>query len=166
MNTNENFRFDRVEFDFYDERVHVGVYPLEAETVAFSINVKSWHLDWQVTSVAQIFNGLSQMFSTVEHLSLGHGVHSQSSEEHNEVERTEWRKLLRSFRNVKTLRIGNGLVEDLSCCLRLEDGEDPLEVLPELQELTYSRSGNAGDAFTSFVDSRQNAARPVTLIQS
>ncbi|KAI0278462.1 hypothetical protein BGY98DRAFT_1096702 [Russula aff. rugulosa BPL654] len=166
MNTNENFKFGRVEFQFYDERVYVGVYPLEAETDAFSINVKCWHLDWQVTSVAQIFNALSQMFSTVEHLTLGHELHSQSSEEHNEVDRAEWQKLLRSFRNVKTLRIDNGLIEELSRCLQLEDGEHPLEVLPELQELTYSGSGKAGDKFTSFIDSRQNAGRPVTLIQS
>jgi hypothetical protein len=115
--------------------------------------------------MAQIFHVLSQMFSGMEHLTLGHEVHSQSSEEQNEVDRTEWRKLLRSFRNVKTLHIDNGLVEELSRCLRLEDGEHPLEVLPELQELTYSRSDNAGDAFTSFIDHRQNADRPVTLTQ-
>ncbi|KAI0278463.1 hypothetical protein BGY98DRAFT_1096703 [Russula aff. rugulosa BPL654] len=166
MNTTENFRFDRVEFEFDDERVFVGVYPLEAETAAFSINVKCRHLDWQVTSVAQIFNALSQMFSTVEHLTFEHEAHSQSSEEHNEVDRTEWRKLLRSFRNVKTLSIENGLIEELSRCLSLEDGEHPLEVLPELQELTYSGSGKAGDKFTSFIDSRRNADRPVTLIRS
>jgi hypothetical protein len=165
MNKTEDFRFDRAEFEFYDGRVYVEVYPLEAKTVAFSINVKCWHLDWQVTSVAQIFHALSQTFSAVEHLTLAHEVHSQSSEEHNEVDRTEWRKLLRSFRNVKTLRIGNGLVEELSRCLRLEDGELPLGVLPELQELTYSGSGNAGDAFIPFTDSRQNAGRPVTLIR-
>jgi hypothetical protein len=45
----------------------------------------------------------------------------------------------------------------------LEDGELPLELLPELQELTHSGSGNTGDAFTSFIDARQNAGRPVTL---
>jgi hypothetical protein len=166
MNTTENFRFDRVEFEFVGERVYVGVYPLEAETVAFSINVKCWHLDWQVTSVAQIFNALSQMFSTVEHLLFGHKAHNKSSEEHNEVDRTEWRKLLGAFRNVKTLRIDNGLIEELSRCLSLEDGEHPLEVLPELQELTYSGSGKAGDKFISFIDSRRNADRPVTLIRS
>ena len=121
-------------------------------------------LDWQVSSVAQNFNSLSQMFSVVEHLTLGHEVHSQSSEEHNEVDRTEWRNLLRSFGNVKTLRTDNGLIEQLSRCLRLEDGELPLEALPELQELTYSGRGNAGDVFESFTNSRQNAGRPVTLI--
>jgi hypothetical protein len=165
MNTTENLRFGHAEFDFYDERVCVEVYPLELKTVSFSINVLCCHLDWQVTSVAQIFNGLRQMFSAVEHLTLEHEEHSQSSEEHNEVDRTEWRKLLRSFRNVKTLRIDNGLIEELSHCLRLEDGELPLEVLPELQELAYSGSDNAGDRFTSFTDSRQNAGRPVTLIR-
>ncbi|KAI0278460.1 hypothetical protein BGY98DRAFT_1186542 [Russula aff. rugulosa BPL654] len=67
----------------------------------------------------------SQMFSTVKHLSLGHEVQNQSSEEHNEVYRIDWRKLLSSFNDVKALGIRDGLVEDLSRCLRSEDGEDP-----------------------------------------
>jgi hypothetical protein len=132
----------------------------------FSTYINCWHLDWQVSSVAQITNVLSQIFSAVEHLTLSYEAHSQSSEEHNEVDRAEWRKLLRSFTNVKTLRIDNGLVKELSRCLRLEDEEDLLELLPELQKLTYSGSGNANDAFTSFIDARQNADRPVTLIKS
>ena len=39
---------------------------------------------------------------------------------------------------------------ELSRCLQLDDGEVSLEVLPELQELTYSYSGNgnASDMFT------------------
>jgi hypothetical protein len=103
----------------------------------------------------------------VEHLNLVHEVHGRSSEEHNEVNRAEWRRLLRPFSNVKTLRIaeGEGLVEDLSRCLRLEDGELPLEVLPELQELTYSGSGDTGDGLTPFIDARRNAGRPVNLVR-
>ena len=167
MGRTENLRFDRAEFNFYSERVYVEVNPPETEmpVAAFSINVNCWHLDWQVSSMAQIFIALNQIFSTVEHLTLGHEEHSQSSEEH-EVDRTEWRKLLRSFSKVKTLRIRRGLVEELSRGLRLEDEEYPLELLPELQELTYIGDGNADDAFTSFVDARRNAGRPVTLIKS
>jgi hypothetical protein len=105
------------------------------------------------------------MFSTVEHLTLRHWEHSLSSEEHNDVNRNEWRKLLRSFGNVQTLLIVKGLVEELSRCLELEDGELPLGLLPELQELTYSASGDTGDAFTSFIDARQNAGRPVALVR-
>jgi hypothetical protein len=164
MNTTENLRFSRAEFLFSDEQVRVEVYPHEeVKTNALSIVVDCWHLDWQVSSAAQIFNALSQNFLAVEHLTFEHEVHSQSSEEHNKVDRTEWRKLLGSFSNVKTLRIPDGLVRELSCCLQLDDGELPLELLPELQELTFSGSGAVDDAFTQFIDSRKNAGRPVTL---
>jgi hypothetical protein len=45
-------------------------------------------------------------------------------------------------------------------------GELPLELLPELQELTFTGSGDVSDAFTSFIDARQNAGHPVTLARS
>jgi hypothetical protein len=115
--------------------------------------------------MAQISNALSQVFSAVEFLTLRHEVHIQSSDEHNNVNRMEWCNLLRSFGNVKTLRVEDGLVADLSHCLRLEDGELPLEILPELQELIYLGSHDTGDVFTSFIDSRQNAGCPVTLVR-
>ena len=128
--------------------------------------VNCWHLNWQVSSVAQISDALSQIFSSVEYLTLWHEAHSLSSEEHNEVDRTEWRKLLRSFSNVEYLDIQDGLVMELSRCLRLDDGEHPLELLPELQEITYPGSGDVDDAFTPFIDARQIAGRPVSLIKS
>ena len=165
LSTREDLQFERAKFWFDDERVYVEVYPCgESETYALSINVDFCHLDWQVTSMAQISDSLSQLFSAVEHLAFEHKMHSQSSEEHDEVDLTEWRKLLRSFGNVKTLRIDDGLVEQLSRCLRLDDRELPLELLPELHELTYSGSGKSGDAFTSFINARQDAGRPITLV--
>jgi hypothetical protein len=116
--------------------------------------------------MAQIFDSHNQIFSTVEHLTLEHKVHTRSSEEHNEVDRTEWRKLLELFSNVKTLRVDHGLVKELSRSLRLDDGEHPLDLLPELQELTYSGNSDTGDVFTSFIDARQNAGHPVTLVRT
>ena len=164
MNTTENLRFNIAKFWFSDEHVHMQVYPPGGAKMkpAFIINVTCQHLDWQVSSVAQILNSLGHLFSVVEHLIFEHDEHSRSSEEHNEVDRTEWCKLLRSFRNVKTLWIGNGLVEQLTRCLELEDGELPLELLPELQELTYFGTGGA---FNSFIETRQNADRPITLVR-
>jgi hypothetical protein len=164
MNTTENLRFDNAEIVFRDKKIDVGMFFPEAGMYAFLVTVDCWHLDWQVSSAAQISNALSQVLSAVELLTLRHEVHGQSSEEHNDVDRIEWRNLLRSFSNVKTLRVKDGLVEELSHCLRLEDGVLPFELLPELQELTYSGSGDPGDAFTSFIDSRRNAGRPVTLV--
>ena len=164
MNTTENLKFSHAEFLFSDKRVDVEVYPHdEAKTFTLSIVVDCWHLDRQVSSAAQIFNALSQRFSAVEHLTFKHRVQSRSSEEHNEVDRTEWRKLLGSFKNVKTLRIPDGLVGEFSRCLRMGDGEPPLKLLPELQELTFSGRGAVDDAFTQFVDARENAGRTITL---
>jgi hypothetical protein len=166
MNTTDNLKLESSKFEFSDECVEVNIYPREeAETYAFSMTVLCRHLDGQISSVAQIFNSLSQMLSEVEHLTLDHYVHSHSSEEHNEVDRTEWHKLLGPFSNVKTLWIAEGLVKNLSRCLQLEGGEFILELLPELQELTYSGSGNTGDAFAPFIDACQSAGRPITLVR-
>jgi hypothetical protein len=170
MNTAANLKFDTAKFEFLGNAVYAGVYLREEIDVAqikmipLLIVVNSWHLDWQVSSVAQIFNSLSQIFSTVEHLTLEYRAHSRSSEEHNEVDRSEWHKLFGSFSKVKTLRVGDGLVKEVSRNLRLEDGDDPLELLPELQSLTYSGVGDTDDAFTSFINARQNSGNPVTLV--
>jgi hypothetical protein len=170
MNTTKNQRFDSARFKFTDKFVEVAVYLHERKFTkcALAITVYSWHLDWQFSSAVQISNSLSQVFSVVEHLTFRHEEHNRSSDEHNTVDHTEWRKFLRPFRNVKTLHIDNGLVKDFSRCLQLEDGELPLELLPELQKLMYSGSGDTGVslAFTSFIDARQNAGLPVTLVRS
>jgi len=162
----ENLRFGEAEIKFTNESALAGFSP-HGETKAFTIQicVICQHLDWQLYSMAQISNSLSQFFSTAEHLVLEHDVHSESSEEHNEVDRNELRKLLRPFSNVKTVQIQNELINDVSRCLKLEDGELPLELLPELQQLEYSGSRNTGNAFTSFIDARRNAGRPVTLVR-
>ena len=149
MHTTENLRFSRGKLQFFNDHVVVKMYPREeAKTYAFSIYICCWHLDWQVSSMTQIFNSLSQIISAVEHLALEYGEHSRSSEEHNEVDRTEWRKLLRSFRNVKTLRVDHGLSDKLSRSLQWDCGELPLELLPKLQEPKFSGSGDVAVVLT------------------
>jgi hypothetical protein len=165
MNITENLRSENAEVVFNNDVIGMWMSFRETGKYSFAVTVESWHLDWQVSSAAQISNALSQVLSAVEHLTLGHEVHSQSSEEHNHVDRIQWRDVLRPFSNVKTLRVEDGLVEELTLCLRMEDGDLPFELLPELQELTYSGSNDAGDAFTPFINSRQNAGRPVTLVR-
>ena len=166
MNTAENLSFHGAYLRFFDDRVVTTVYPhrdiWEADVYALEIRVICWQLDLQLSFMERIVNSLSQIFSVVEHLELAHYVPGQSP---GEVNRTLWRRLLGPFSNVKTLRIDNGIVKYLSRCLRLDDGEPPLEVLPELKELTYCGRGDTGDAFTSLIDARQNVGRPVTLVR-
>jgi hypothetical protein len=80
----------------------------------------------------------------------------------DEVNRTEWCELLKSFSNVKAPRLNDGLVIvlDLSRCLRSDDGGLPPDVLLELQKLTYS---GIGDTFASCINPRENAGNPINL---
>jgi hypothetical protein len=165
MNTTENLRFENAGIMFKDKEIYVGMCSREAKIYDFIVKVDlRCHHDWQVSSVVQLSNALSPAFSAVERLTLRHKVHGQSSEEHSEVDRIQWRNILRSFSNVKKLRVEDGLVEEISRCLQPEDGELPLELLPELQKLTYFGSRDTGDAFSSFADARRNAGRPVMLL--
>jgi hypothetical protein len=166
MRTTESLRFHSATFEFSDKAIRVGVYPRDGgENWAFRVDVDCVHIDWQVSSMAQMFNSLSQAFSALEHLTLrmGKGNLLPGSDGLHGVDRTEWLRLLRSFGNVKTLFVDGPLVAELSRCLRLEDGELPLELLPELQELVYSGIGN-GDAFSPFIETRWDAGRPVALV--
>jgi hypothetical protein len=167
VNTTPNLRFDSVKFEFSPALglVLVTLYLREEDEIfSIRIHVDGWPLGWQVSSVAQISNSLSQMFSAIEHLTLEHAANVRlSGNLNNEVDRTEWRRLLSSFSKVKTLFIDDGLVKDLSRCLESDDGELPSNLLPELQELTYSGSGDTGNPFASFINARQNADRPVTI---
>ena len=166
MRTTESLRFHSATLEFSNKATRVGVYPRDGgEKWSFRVDVDCVHLDWQVSSVAQIFSALSQAFSAVENLTLrvGKGDLLPDLDGRHRVDRTEWRRLLSSFVNVKTLFVDDLLVAELSHCLLSGDGELPLEMMPELQELVYSGIGN-GDAFNPFVDSRRNAGSHVTLV--
>jgi len=162
MNPTENkrLRFDIAKFEFSDD------VETEEGRCFFKISGDCLRLNGHISFMAQIVDALSQAFSAVETLNLEHEEDSPSSEEDFEVEvdRTEWHKLLRPFSNVKNLHINHGLVEEFSRYLLLYDGDLPPGLLPELQQLKYSRSSNVDAGFTSFVNARQNAGYPVSLV--
>jgi hypothetical protein len=129
----------------------------------FRLQIMCRHLDQQVSSAAQILPSLQPLLSAVERLTLNHEEHSQLSEWHNEVDRMQWRQLLRPFSNLNTLHVGDELVERIAYSLQSDDGEPPLELLPTLKELGYTGGDDARDAFTPFMDERQVAGHPVNL---
>ena len=97
----------------------------------------------------------------MEGLTLGYddriGISSQWN---TEADRTHWRELLGSFGNVKALHVDSWFIGPLSRALQPGEGESLMDLLPELQELSYSDYYNA---FAEFIDARQKAGRPVTL---
>jgi len=164
----EHLRFVRALFEFSDHRLHFYVYPRDdAPMYSFYTGIACRHADWQVSFAAQIFCTLRTLFSTVEHITLAFLTYPESPDA-NETDRTQWRELLRSFSNVKILRVGADFHGQISRSLQVDDGESPLELLPELKELhypVYPRFYGDGNAFEAFIDARQNAGRPVTLVR-
>ena len=163
MKTRWNLKLESAKFKFSGWQVIAAVYPHgEAEMYALSIAVTPSNLDlnWQASSVAQISNLFRQIFAAMERLTFELMEDVDDDVECLGINHIEWRQVFSSFSNVKTLRIDNRLVKEVSRCLESNDGKYPLELLPELQELTCCGRGNIGDAFTSFIHARQNAGRP------
>lgn len=163
----ENLRFSSARLIFHEGGISTRVYPYEgAKMYALFVNVGCKQIDWQVASAAQILNTLKSVFSSVEHLTLECEMDAMSLEWHHETDPAHWRKLLESFNDMKTLFVDTGLAGDLSRSLQLDDGEPlSVELLPELKEVSYSAIDDADATFTPFIDARQKAGRPVTLVR-
>ena len=164
IDTSETLSFSTVHLAFRNDVAELLTFPLERQRYyPFYVRIMCRHLDWQVSSAAHILDILQPVLSAVEELRLSHEEHNRSSEWHNEVDRTQWRQLLRPFSNLKTLYVQNELVGKIARSLPSDDGEPPLELLPNLKEVRYSGGDDTRDAFTPFIDERQVAGRPVNL---
>jgi hypothetical protein len=166
MGAAENLRFGSARFHFSDSRINVYAYPRDgAPMYSFATDTICGHLDWQVSFAAQISRTLRTVFSAVEHLTFEFWRNPKSPETNNDVDYTQWRELLRSFSNVMILCVNEDFREQISCSLQLDDGESQLELLPKLKELQLPQLRHAGNGFKAFINARQTAGRPVTLVR-
>ena len=166
ISTIENFRFSRAGLKFSDS-LSLSVRPYGVARLALDIEVEDVYLNRQVASAVQIINSLRISLSSVEDLTLADANRNYVPPEWtNKVARSQCRALLRPFSNLKKLRVRGDPIRGLLCSLEAEDGESPIELLPKLQELSHISygSGDNRDAFTKFIDYRQNAGHTVALI--
>ena len=163
----EGLGFTAANLRFDENGINLEVYPFKGiQMYGLYIRVLCPHHDWQVSSAAQITGVLSPLFPSVVDLTLTCGERTQPSEWHTDADSIQWRAVLRSFNNVRTLYVSNGLIEELSGSLQVEDGESPMDLLPELEELQYDagRGLSRIDAFVPFLDLRRNADHPFVLV--
>jgi hypothetical protein len=167
MSTAEIFRPNTTTVIVHHHFLEVAAYPHEAARMyTLSVSLCGRDLDWQITSAAQVCRTLRTVFFSVEHLAIKYYGHNKSSRNGVVPDRTQWRELLGSFVNVKTLFVGRDYVGQLSNALQPGEGESPTELLPELQELSCPAINPPVDGFTPFIDARQRAGRPVTIIHA
>jgi hypothetical protein len=163
MSTAENLWPNAITFSFHSQCVEVMAYHHEgARMYNLSVSLGTPILHLQVASAARVFRTLKTAFSAVEHLTLKYG--GSKSSLYTPPDRTQWRELLGSFVNAKTLFVNRWLVEQLARALRPGEGESPMDLLPELQELSCPVTPTSVKAFTPFIDAREEAGRPVTII--
>jgi len=163
MSTSEDLRLGSAILSFNGEGAKLSGYPNETARSVFDMQVDAGP-GYKVSIAAQILNGLNPLLSSVMYLTLDYNDYRWYPELQDEDEPTNWRVILRSFNDVKILLVGEGVIGKLSRSLQLDDGESLDDLLPELKELAYSPTDNNADAFTGFIDARQNAGRPVTLV--
>jgi len=164
MGATEKLRYKRARMRFKGNVASVGMYPHGWDQMdPFYMGVVCVPLDQQVASLVQISNAIGTAFSEVEYLTLEYTRDPIPLDSPNEADRAQWLELLRPFSNVKTLGVSKGLTGELSRSLQFDDGEPPMEFLPELKELECDASDNIGDGFAAFLGARQNAGHPVSL---
>jgi hypothetical protein len=161
-----HLRLRAATLNFCDTYFSVTAYPQKGVRMySLDMALDGIELDWQVASAARVFHTLETVFSAVEHFTLRYDRGFISPGQNEEADRAQWRELLGSFGNVKTLHVEDyELVLELSHALRPCEGESPTKLLPELQELSYPADGFSCKPFTHFIDARQKAGRPVTMI--
>jgi hypothetical protein len=163
----ENLKFGSAILTFHEESLCMNAYPTEgARMYTFHLEVGCRHFDWQVASAAQIVNALRTPYSAVEHLTLEYRGDFKLSEPPNEDDLLQWRSLLGSLNNVKTLSVFGDLVWELSRTLKSDKGPSP-ELLPELKGvLCHAGHASHSDAISSFINIHQIEGRPGLLVRT
>ena len=164
ISTARNIQVKTVSLFFDEDYLRVMGHSHMDRLLTLDMELGARQLDWQIVSAAQVFPALSTVFSVVEDLTLNFSRSMMSSEWDNEAVRIHWRKVLGPFGKVKSLSVFGEPVKQISGALQPGEEESPTELLPELQKLSYSTRGAPRDTFVQFVDARQKAGCPVTVV--
>ena len=162
VNQAENLRCGSANLAFSRRAVVMKVRPCAgAKTYSVKTTVFCTHAWHQISFAAEICNELRIPLSEIQYLSLECSI---SPTPFDGTNRLRCRQILKSFGNLMTLRVPLGLVREVSNALQSQDGESPMEILPELRELACYWNAYAHSSFSPFIDARQSAGYPVTAV--
>jgi hypothetical protein len=162
IQSSENLTYTVVQVAFCVHAVSLRAFPWERGN-PLMLQIMWGNLDNQVASAVQFFGSLSPVLSVVEQVVLSYDEHYHSSAWDDNIDRSQWRELLRPFTNTRTIHVDDSLISRIFRSLPSDDGEPPLELLPNLEAVGYSGGGDAQDAFTRFLNERQVSGHPVSL---
>ena len=155
INNTKVFKLSRARVNFYHHNVSVSTgHDYDLRSAPFYLCVMCKPLDWQIDCAAQTCHALIPTLTGVEELSLNYYQKIPTEMRNGMIDSATWHDLLRTFTQVKKLRIDHELSEELCRALQVDEvGLNP-GFLPNLQSIRARRN-----LFTSFIDARQVVGR-------
>ena len=153
------------------------VFGHRAATVSFShtffygsldVRISCGELDWQVSSLAQVFTSYLPALSTTEDLYIYQNPYPSLQPEWQEdnIENSLWLELLRQFSAVKNLHLSKEFVPRIAPALQELVGGRTTEVLPTLQNIfleNHRPSGPVHEGIGKFVAVRKLSGHSITV---
>ena len=138
---------------------------LKSQISHLEVAIPCKELDWQVSSVEQVFTSCLPSLPLLEDLYISENLYQQPDWQDN-IENTLWLELLHPFTAVKNLYLSEDFARRIVPALQELDGGRATEVLPTLKNIFLEGlrpSGSVQEGIGQFVATRQAAADPVVV---
>jgi hypothetical protein len=156
----------RMEFTSQEVRVILG------SRSQFMLGIKCERLDWQLSSMTQIFSQQLPLLSHLEYFEIrepDYSLHRIGWEDDPDMDPSQWLELFRLLIAVQSLYVSERLVHRVAAALKEVTGDAAMEVLPALRTLSLEGPGlqtsseSVQDAIKPFVTTRQLINHPVII---
>ena len=157
--------FNQAAIVFSDWKINIEFGP--ESSPQFSLEIRSERLDWQLSSITQIFSEQLPLLSYVEQLELrGFPQEGFEWKDDPDMDSAQWLELFRLFVTAQSLHVSERLVSPVVRALRDLTEQTATEVLPVLGTLFLEGlqpSGPGHEAIKSFDTARQLSQQPVLI---
>jgi hypothetical protein len=155
--------FDQATIVFYDRMIKI----VFGSPSQFELEIRCERLDWQLSSITQIFSQQLPLLSHVEQLQLHEiGLGNWERKDDPDMESSQWLELFRLFVAAQTLHVSERLVPPIAGAVQDLTVQMATEVLPVLRTLFlqgHQLSGPVHEAMKSFTNARQQSHQPVDI---
>jgi hypothetical protein len=131
------------------------------------LGIRRERLDWQLSSMTQIFSQQLPLLSHVEQLEISELLSMIPAwRDDPDMDSSQWLELFRLFVAAQNLYVSESLVSPVARALQDLTGQMATEVLPVMRTLFLEGLGPSGpvhEAMKSFATARQLAHQPVVI---
>ena len=138
--------------------------PFEEGSEGSSLGISCRELDWQVSSLAQVFTSFFPSIHMVEHLYI-HGLRYSAPQQQDDIENTLWLEIFHPFTSVKNLYVSEQFAPCIAPALQELGREGAADLLPALESIFLKKLEPSGPvkAIGQFVAARRLLGRQVAV---